>query len=46
MMVNKLMRYNLVKFRKQLEEELGMDVDISIVEIDGSFVNPPFTPLK
>lgn len=25
---------NLVKFRKQLEEELGMDVDISIIEID------------
>lgn len=36
----------LSKFRKQLEEELGMDVDISIVKIDGSFDNPPFTPLK
>ncbi|MEH7272505.1 nucleotidyltransferase domain-containing protein [Neobacillus vireti] len=36
----------LSKFRELLQEELGMDVDISIIKIDGEFDNPPFTPLK
>ncbi|WPK12119.1 nucleotidyltransferase domain-containing protein [Lysinibacillus louembei] len=36
----------LSKFRKQLEKELGMDVDISIIKMDGPFDNPPFTPIK
>ncbi|MNM90803.1 Nucleotidyltransferase domain protein [compost metagenome] len=36
----------LSKFREQLQQELGMDVDISIIKIGGPFDNPPFTPLK
>ena len=28
--------------RKQLEIVFGVDVDISIIEIGGSFDNPPF----
>ncbi|WP_139070820.1 nucleotidyltransferase domain-containing protein, partial [Paenibacillus sp. KS1] len=36
----------LSKFREQLQQELGMDVDISIIKIGGTFDNPPFTPLK
>ncbi|WP_141097562.1 nucleotidyltransferase domain-containing protein, partial [Paenibacillus aquistagni] len=36
----------LSKFREQLQQELGMDVDISIIKMGGPFDNPPFTPLK
>ncbi|WP_338125203.1 nucleotidyltransferase domain-containing protein [Paenibacillus dendritiformis] len=36
----------LSKFREQLQQELGMDVDISIIKIGGPFDNPPFTPIK
>ncbi|RAT95814.1 hypothetical protein ASG16_021125 [Brevibacillus sp. Leaf182] len=36
----------LSRFREQLQQELGMDVDISIIKIGGPFDNPPFTPLK
>jgi RHS repeat-associated protein len=36
----------LSRFREQLQQELGMDVDISIIKIGGPFDNPPFIPLK
>ena len=32
--------------RLELEEIFGMDVDISIIKIDGSFDNPPFIPFE
>lgn len=32
--------------RKELEKIFGMEVDISIIEIDGPFDNPPFIPIK
>jgi len=36
----------LSKFRELLQQELGIDVDISIIKIGGPFDNPPFTPIK
>lgn len=35
----------LRKLRKHLQVELGIDVDISIIKIDGPFDNPPFIKL-
>lgn len=32
--------------RKQLQKDLGMDVDISIIKKDGQFDNPPFIPVE
>ena len=32
--------------RKELEKIFGMEVDISIIEIDGPFDNPPFIPIE
>ena len=32
--------------RLELEEIFGMDVDISVIKIDGPFDNPPFIPFE
>lgn len=36
----------LKSLRLQLQDIFGMDVDISIIEIGGSFDNPPFIPFE
>ncbi|HFC8519131.1 hypothetical protein [Neisseria lactamica] len=33
-------------FRKELEKDLGMDVDISIIKQGGKFDNPPYIKVQ
>ena len=36
----------LSSFRKELEKDLGMDVDISIIKQGGKFDNPPYIKVQ